>query len=561
MMMDKHFYRCALLLSAVILPVALMACHRVSSPSEAMQLGAGTAGERATLEAVPGSASEPTAIAPAPLDPSVVAATSAVVYPITTPIASPTAPTAAAAALPQTGALVILQPTPDPLPPPPLRAPTAMPALPTLPPPNKDPRGGSLPRRSDTEECGEVWSGTEYVPMECIDPSAHTGNARAAQVVIPYERMRQPPEALPKIVDHRSDGTEGPVRKQGSVPVCTAMAFTAALDHAYARWTGQPGAFSVMQVWARYRTHDEREAVGNNVGALLGSEADWPYDTHEAASFGHCNSRVSTPEKPCDQAPDPEKLRLLDSRAVARITQVETLAANRLDILREKLAGGQDVVIAIRMPTLATAGEPGSRYMVGLAKDPNAKLKGTHQVVLAGYAMTPNGNYYLVHNSFGPKWGDQGYAWLHEDYMRAYSGDSLMVIPDVEPVQVAKLRARARGQLTATCATREAPDSISGMCAGICPDGSPRHNNVCADDASRACPSGMVNLTGECFMAAPRSAGADATSGVSWACGPGGCSYQIPRNRLGCNETECAISCPAPAFRLATLARGLVCVE
>jgi hypothetical protein len=540
-MHQRHLFPYWIRSGAVALPVVLAACHQAPAPSEKVQL----------------------VLVPAVADPvsaQAVALVATVEAPSAATVAGPSTVAQAPVAA-QVGGIVIRQPTPAPIPAPGLHGPLAMPSLPALPPPNKYPRSSHLPRGSDTEECGSVWSGTEYVPMECIDPEAHGSNARAAKVVIPYNLMRQPPETLPRIVDHRADGTEGPVRKQGSVPICTAMAFTAALDHAYARWTGQPGDFSVMQVWARYHKHEEQKAAGNNVGALLASEADWPFDPRVARSYGHCHGKVPTYDKPCDELPDADKLRSLDARPLAQITQVEMIAPNQLDVLREKLAGGQDAVLAIKMPTYATAGEPGSKYMIGAAKDPNAKLKGSHEVVLAGYAMTPNGNYYLVHNSFGTKWGDQGYAWLHESYMTAYSSDNLIVIPDVEPVLVEQLRARANGQLTAICAAGQAPDSISGMCAGLCPDGSPRHNNVCALDGSRDCPSGMVNLTGECLMSAPRSAGSDPTSGVGWACGPGGCAYAIPSGRLGCREAACAVSCPAPSFRLATMNNGLVCVE
>jgi len=549
MAIERSLFQNGVLSTAMVLSLAFVACHQVSAPSDTAQLAVSPGAPPSNVEAIQATATAPNEGA----DPTGIASGG-------TP-ATPIPPVAPAPAPPDSGRLVIRPPTPDPISAPPLRAPPSMPALPALPPPNKSPTLARLPTGSDTEECGAVWSGTEYVPMECIDPDAHGSNARAARVVVPYRLMKQPPETLPKIVDHRADGTEGPVRKQGNAPICTAMALTAALDHAYARWTGQPGDFSVMQVWARYHRREEQKAADNNVGALLASEADWPYDARMAQSFTACHGRVSAPDKPCGESPDSDKLKALDSRAVAQITQVEMLAPGQFDVLREKLAAGQDAVVAIKMPSYATAGEPGSKYMVGVAKDPKAKLKGSHQVLLAGYAMTPNGNYYLVHNSFGPAWGDQGYAWVYEDYLTAYSADKLWVIPDVEPVQVEKLRARAYGHLTSTCASGQAPDSISGMCAGICPDGSPRHNNTCALDGSRGCPSGMINLTGECLMSAPKSAGTDPSSGIQWACAPGGCTYGIPKDSLGCKETTCAVSCPAPSFRLATMNGGLVCVE
>ena len=383
---------------------------------------------------------------------------------------------------------------------------------------------------------------------------------KAARVVIPYDKMRPHAEALPNIVDHRADGTEGAVRRQ-SGPQCTAFAFTAALDHAYARWTGQPGNFSVMQVWARYHRKMERAAANSNVGDSLASEPDWPYDGKLANSWLPCPTDPSqkAPGPECGKSPDADKLGSLEKNAVAEITNVEAIPADKFEVLREKLAAGQDVIVALKLESFATAGEPGAKYVVGVKDKPDPKHPGAaHVVLLAGYANTPNGYYYLVHNSFGTKWGDSGYAWLHEELIKAYWNDSTMAIPDLEPKEVTERR--AHGKLSEKCDKGKAPDSISGMCASKCADGSPRHNNVCALD-KKECPAGMVNLTGECLMAGPKSSGKDDKSGVKWDCGPGGCAYEIPKDKLECKERECAMSCPAPTFRLATMQKQLVCVE
>jgi Papain family cysteine protease len=458
--------------------------------------------------------------------------------------------------------LVINKPTPEPMAPPPLAKQLAIPSLPNLPHPTKYPKPPAVPKGPDVvEECGQAWTGTDWVETECLDPEAHKKEARAAQVVIPYDKMKTPIESLPKMVDHRADGTEGPIRKQGG-PQCTAFAFTAALDHAYARWTGQPGNFSVMQVWARYHKKNETRAADNNVGDTLANETDWPYDSKIANSWMSCPKDPSKKkaDQECGKPADGEKLKSLEKNAVAEITQIEVIPAGQFEVLREKLAAGQDVAMAIHLQSFATAGDPGAKYMVGMKKDPDAKFKGGHQILLAGYADTPNGYYYLVHNSWGPKWGDAGYAWIHEELIKAYWFDKIMVIPDLQPMQVAERRARAHGKLIVSCEKDKLPDSISGECAGKCPDGSPRHNNVCADD-KQLCPGGTVNLTGECVLAAPKSSGTDEKSHVKWECGPGGCSYEIPRDKLDCKEKECAVSCPAPTFRLATMQKGLACVE
>jgi hypothetical protein len=451
----------------------------------------------------------------------------------------------------QMGKLVINKPTPEPMAPPALRRPSRTPALPNFPERSKYPKAAEIPKGGDTEGCGEVWSGTEHVPVECVDPSLHDKHPRAAKVVVPYEKMKEPMEKLPKMVDHHFDGTEGPVRKQGG-PQCTAFAFTTALDHAYAKWTGKPAELSVMQIWARYHRLEEKAAVDENVGDFVANESDWPYDAKVANSWDKCHKKGGECGKPADEA----RLKELDKHKVAEITKVEIIPATKLEILREKLAGGADVTIGLRLPSFALAGEPGAKYIVGSQK---GAAKIGHETVLAGYAMTPHGTYYLIHNSWGNKWGDEGYAWIHEDLLKEYWLDSRIVIPDVQPMEVAELRHHAHNGLMAKCEKDKAPDSISGMCAGKCPDGSPRHNNICADEKKKECPEGQINLSGECVLSAPKESGTEGK--VRWECAPGGCTYEMPKGEAECKEEECQVSCPAPDFRLATTKRGLACVE
>ena len=380
-----------------------------------------------------------------------------------------------------------------------------------------------------------------------------------AKVVVPYASLKGPVEQLPAVVDHRADGTEGPVRWQHG-PECTAFAFTSALDHAVSRWTGTPGNFSVMQVWARYTRFNERAAADQNVGQFLAREADWPYDAVEANSWIPCPANAD-PKKVCGKPVDQARLASLDQRPYAELTQIEALSTSDLDVLRVKIAGGQDATIAVSLPSFATAGKPGARYVPGTTPGgATNRPKMGHEVLLSGYAMMPHGTYYLVHNSFGPGWGDGGYAWIHEETLKSCWNDSRIYIVDVEPVQVAKLKQKAHASLGASCPEGQLPDSISGLCARRCPDGSPRHNDVCA--VAGQCLKGQVNLTGECMMAAPAGAsGTDPGTRVRWSCGPGGCAYWLPQGQAGCSMKECSASCPAPVFRLANGPKGIVCVE
>jgi hypothetical protein len=179
---------------------------------------------------------------------------------------------------------------------------------------------------------------------------------------------------------------------------------------------------------------------------------------------------------------------------------------------------------------------------------------------IAGYAMfseeekggAGGNNYYLLHNSWGSKWGDGGYAWIHEATIAKHMHGSFGVI-DARPLN--GIVAQSHG---VTCADPQVPDSILATCVEPCPDMSPPHAGVCPEPAD--CPAGFVNLTGSCVLAAPSRSGA-LPNGVRWTCGAGGCVYTLPKAIAGCEGETCLVSCPAPAFRVASTAAGLSCVE
>ncbi|HEY8078230.1 MAG TPA: C1 family peptidase, partial [Labilithrix sp.] len=216
---------------------------------------------------------------------------------------------------------------------------------------------------------------------------------------------------------------------------------------------------------------------------------------------------------------------------------------------------GQDVIVTIELAeTFVPKGKAGAQYIPDY-KD--AAPNSGHATVLAGYAALPHATYFLIHNSWGPAWGDAGFAWIHEATLRAHVKEALVI--DAEPLDAPSTRPkRQRGETTCTGAL--VPDSISGACSQRCPDGSPRHDGVCP--VAGQCPAAYVNLTGQCVLAAPTANGADRD--VSWRCGPGGCTWTVPKKLdAQCTGTTCLVSCPAPEFRVARVRTSgtLTCVE
>ena len=449
--------------------------------------------------------------------------------------------------------------------PPPLRAPhPPVPALPDLPSLQAHERPAALPFGLKMSglvpgSCRTVWNGAEEIPLSCMRSSLLFGFGLAdtgAEALVAHRVLHATLSSLPSVVDHRLDGTEGSMRSQGSAPACTAFAEAAAIDHALARWTGKPQRVSTMQLWSRYHTPYEGNAVRANVQLSLGSEDDWPFAVHEAVSWLPCEAH-KTSSSGCGKPVDPKHAQRVNLAPVAEVTAAVYLRAPETAELKTKIAAGQDVVITMTLPeTFTPKGKAGARYVPHYTTDAGADAG--HAVVLAGYATLPHSTYFLLHNSWGPGWGDGGYAWIHETTLAAWMREALLF--SAEPTVRDHLHRPQRKRGETTCVGDLVPDSIRGDCAPRCADGSPRHDAVCA--VAGQCPASYVNLSGMCVLGAPPGSGRDDASGIAWQCGPGGCSYTLPRAiDPSCTGGTCKASCPAPDFRIARVGTALTCIE
>jgi hypothetical protein len=450
--------------------------------------------------------------------------------------------------------------------PPPVKAKNLKPPpLPDLPDLQQHEAAASLPLgvrlANVASNCKSAWDGSEVVPRSCFKSSMLFGSSRdGAKPLISHKLLRggaRTPLPLPQVVDHRAEGTEGPVRNQSTVPACTAFAEAAALDQAVARWMQKPAHVSVMQIWSRYHTAIEQNAVSANLGQPLGAEQDWPFAIGEATSWLPCE-QVQNPKKyGCGQPVNASHEKKADGHVVAHFTRVVFLQKPETDGLREILASGQDVIVTMTIPdSFVPKGRAGARYIPHYTSVQNEDVG--HAMVLAGYATLAHGTYFLLHNSWGPAWGDGGYAWIHEADVAKWTREYLVLDAEPELTGGREHAARLRGKTT--CAPGLLIDSFDGECAPRCPDGSPRHDDVCG--ATAGCPAGYVNLTGACVRAAPTSTGTDPKSNIQWTCGSSGCTYLVPKGlNPECTGNACQISCPAPNYRVATEGSSLVCVR
>ena len=390
------------------------------------------------------------------------------------------------------------------------------------------------------KSCGEIKIGRKTIKLDCFD-EAYGTIAGASKPAISYgDMMGGAP--LPDVVDHRGEGREGPMLDQGQTLSCTAFSLVAALDQAVAARTGKPGNLSPMHAWGRYARPSMQDAESSNRGKMLADFVQLPFDERRANAWA-------------EGAPDANLVKSADDKAtvrIASITQIENAE------IKHALANGKDVWFALRGAhnIQRTVGRQGVQYIPDFDYRTSPQNMG-HAIVLSGYRVSNGETYYLVHNSWGPEWGDNGYAYIHEatlfrNIAAAYVVDVALKDPKQQrtpPQNTKKVE---------TCDGGLVPDSVTGECTPKCPDGSARHNAMCPSSAK--CGAGQVNVEGECVRAAPT--GKFHKGDFQATCTPGGCVYTWPKGTARCtNPKGCNLSCAAPRFRLAQGPRGVSCSE
>uniref|UniRef100_A0A182DW11 Ficin isoform D n=1 Tax=Ficus carica TaxID=3494 RepID=A0A182DW11_FICCA len=199
---------------------------------------------------------------------------------------------------------------------------------------------------------------------------------------------------LPETVDWRSKGAVDPIRDQGKCGSCWVFSVTVVVEGIVKIVTDTLPSLSEQELLDCAPSYKDLGCKGGWMDKAydyiikdrgITSESDYPY----TARKGACDSRKAT-------------------EVVATISSYEDVPADNEDALKKAVAN-QPVSVAIDASSAAVK-EYSSGVFVG-----SCGVANDHAVVVVGYGTESGVNYWLVRNSWGTKWGEEGYMKLERD--------------------------------------------------------------------------------------------------------------------------------------------------
>ena len=222
-----------------------------------------------------------------------------------------------------------------------------------------------------------------------------------------FATMR-PAAQLPSSVDLRH--LCSPVRDQGQLGACTGFALAVGMRE-FLENKMNGGLIKMAPMFVYY----EERAIEGTISQDAGAEIR---DGMKVLAKMGC----------APEADDPYKIALFtkkpSAKAVKDATKFKITSYHRVNTLNDMqscLADGNGFVLGIKVYESfesAAVAKTGKVPMPGSGE----KMLGGHAVFAVGYKMdakTPGGGYFIVKNSWGKSWGDQGYFYLPFEFANA----------------------------------------------------------------------------------------------------------------------------------------------
>lgn len=221
-------------------------------------------------------------------------------------------------------------------------------------------------------------------------------------------------ESLPPSVDLRAHLT--PIEDQGDTNSCVANATAGAFEYLIKQHTGSNYDVSRMFIYYNARKledddiEDDGTAIHDAVESLkkygVCAEQTWPFDEDRVNAEPHANAY--------DEA---------DEAMVDQLEQVPT----DLDTWRQCLAEGRPIIFGTVLFDSFDKARKG-KVPMPTDKETTRGKHGRHAMLCVGYSDADE--LFIVRNSWGTQWGDNGYCYIPYDYLMNEdynSGDSWVI--------------------------------------------------------------------------------------------------------------------------------------
>lgn len=259
------------------------------------------------------------------------------------------------------------------------------------------------------------YTGIDFSHMDVSVPQR--GDAVQPQPLPPAFAAVEPKDA----VDLRKFST--PIGDQGQTSRCSAFAWTHATEMVTNMKTGSAPRLSPSFTMLEFQR-------------MQGDAKDYKYaySGGDGTTGGPDPGRLLSEQGTCRQElwPDSSEVPVTSERVLTADAQKHALAATPLPIsledARKVLSAGCPVHVSIN--TGQQFSDIGRDGMFNAAEAPSGQ-HGRHAMLMVGYT----GNFYIVKNSWGTDWGDNGYCYIPKKVLEASDPElvAVLVKKDEEP--------------------------------------------------------------------------------------------------------------------------------